>query len=81
MEVSRSPLPVEVRECSASPIASPPMRTIPAPVAALSIGAAVVLTLTGISLARSASADANARACVAMGANAAQCWDNARASF
>ena len=60
---------------------SPPMRTIPAPVAALSIAATVVLTLAGIGVARSASADANARACVAQGFNADQCWENAAPSF
>jgi hypothetical protein len=49
--------------------------------AALIIVITSALSLAVIGGARSASADANARACVAQGISPDQCWDNPRASF
>ena len=56
-------------------------RTISPATAFLSIAATAALLIGGITVARQASADANARACVAQGFDAGQCWSNPRASF
>ena len=55
--------------------------TISPATALISIAAIGALLIGGINAARQASADANARACVAQGFNADQCWRDSRPSF
>ena len=63
-------------------IASDPMnRTISPATAFISIAAMGALLIGGITVARQASADANARECVAQGFNAGQCWSDQQPSF
>jgi len=57
------------------------MQRLSGTAAVLTIVLTSALTLAVIGGARSASADANARACVAQGFSADQCWDNPRASY
>jgi hypothetical protein len=57
------------------------MQRLSGTAAALTIVFISALTLAVIGGVRSANADANARACVAQGFNANQCWGNPRSSF
>jgi len=57
------------------------MQRLSGTAAALTIVFTSALTLAVIGGVRSANADANARACVAQGFSADQCWDNPRASY
>ena len=57
------------------------MQRLSGTAAALTIVFTSALTLAVIGGVRSANADANARACVAQGFNANQCWDNPRSSL
>jgi hypothetical protein len=56
-------------------------RTISPAAVILSLTFVCIATIGGITAARNASADAQARECVAQGINPDQCWENARPTF
>lgn len=56
-------------------------RTISPATVFVSLAAVMIALITAISAARSASAEHQARQCVAQGFDAAQCWEDASPTF